>query len=69
MSNVEQFPGVKPEMTIEQKRMILKQVREDLPWLLEFAAVQAKIAFEKYQILKAQGFTEKEAIELLKGTV
>ena len=63
------LPGVGPEMPLDQKRLLLKKAREELPWVLEYAAYQAEIAFKKYKVLVAQGFSEQQAIELLKGTI
>lgn len=66
---IRRMPGLPPEMTTEQKRNMLQQCRSDIPWMLEFAQFQAEVAFKKYKILVAQGFTEQQAIELLKGTI
>lgn len=44
----------------------IKQMREQLPALMEFAELQARLTRTKYNALLKEGFTEVQAIELCK---
>jgi hypothetical protein len=44
----------------------VKNLRENMPALLENAELQAKILARKFSALKKEGFTDAHAIELCK---
>lgn len=50
-----------------QVAMEIKNLKDNLPALLEFHRLQAKIAREKFLALIKEGFTEEQALKLCQG--
>lgn len=44
----------------------VKGLRENMPALMEYEAIQAKITWRKFCALQAEGFTPQQALELCK---
>lgn len=60
------------EVSQSEKRQVdfalaVKLLRENLPAAMEHHALQAQLQWHKFQRLKEQGFTEAQALELVKS--
>lgn len=44
----------------------VKNMRDNLPAMLEHAEIKAAVTYKQYTAYRAQGFTEAQAIELCK---
>ena len=54
--------GNKPNITKDQ----LKEMRERLPFMVEYLQIIAEMTRAKYEALIAQGFTKDEALKYIK---
>jgi hypothetical protein len=54
----------KQQLSIAQS---VKTMRDNLPALLELAAINARLVRAKFVALQNQGFTESQALELCKS--
>lgn len=50
----------------DKMRGELEAMRRNLPSLIEFYEIQAKLSMAKYKAFVAEGFTEAQALELCK---
>jgi hypothetical protein len=44
----------------------IRQLREELPTIIEFYSIYAEMIHAKFEALKSQGFTQEQALELCK---
>lgn len=54
-----------PQVTDELRRAV-ETHRRNLPFLIEYQQLQAKVTRKKFEALVDEGFTDKQAIELCK---
>lgn len=47
---------------------MVRNLRENMPALMEFDAMQARLTRKKFLALVAEGFTEQQALELCRKT-
>ena len=55
--------------TLTEQEAALKKMKEQVPIMVEYYRVVAKLHREKFKALKEQGFTDAEALELCKDVV
>jgi len=53
----------------KDKIAALKEIKEDVEFLIEYQLIDARIRWRKYQALLKEGFTEYQALELTKGNL
>lgn len=54
------------KLTKIEMEMAIDEMRRNLPFLIQNAALQAEFLKAKYDSLVTQGFTEKQALEIIK---
>lgn len=54
------------KLTNIEMEMAIDEVKKNLPYLIQNAALSAKFIKSKYDSLVAEGFTEKQALEIIK---
>jgi hypothetical protein len=59
--NVKQLPGA---VLMVDKMKLLKDMRDEMAFHLEYAAITAEIVRKRYLVLVANGFTEEQALQL-----
>lgn len=59
------LPPILPQAT-DELRAALEIHRRNLPFLKEYQQLQAQVTMAKYKALRAEGFTNQEALELCK---
>lgn len=61
-----------PTQKAQEAEVLLKglqTMRDNLAVHLEYIEITGQIARKKYEVLVANGFTEAQALEMLKGTL
>ena len=51
----------------DEKFAQLRKAQEDMPVMIEYLNVLARLHWEKFNALKQQGFNDKQALELCKS--
>lgn len=54
------------KLTNIEMEMAIDEMKRNLPYLIKNAAVQAQFLKAKYDNLVSQGFTEQQALEIIK---
>lgn len=54
------------KLTKIEMEMAIDEMRRNLPFLIQNAALQAEFLKAKYDSLVTQGFTEQQALEIIK---
>lgn len=65
--NVTQLPGTKPAVSKSDMRKAIEFMGSVMPEQLEFLAIQNKYLKAKYDSLVKEGFTEAQAMEIVKA--
>lgn len=56
--------GMKP--ATNEMAMAIEEMTRNLPYFIQNASIQAKVLKAKYDNLVSQGFTEQQALEIIK---
>jgi hypothetical protein len=62
-NNLFMFPGAPPPNI---RKDVIGRMIEDIPFLIEYFAVQATLTRAKFDSLKKENFTDEQALELCK---
>lgn len=54
------------KLTPIEMEMAIDEVKRNLPYMIQSAAISAKVLKAKYDSLVSEGFTEKQALEIIK---
>jgi len=68
MKKVTQLPGTQPSPTPAELKEALADMLAKLPAQLEYVMIQSKIRKKKYDSLVEVGFSEQQALEIVKST-
>lgn len=68
MKKVTQLPGTQPKMSPSEVMAAISEAWALLPAQLEYAMIQSKVRKKKYDSLVEAGFTEQQALEIVKST-
>lgn len=56
-----------PSLSFLEMRVAIDEMKENLPYVIELWQVDAESMHARYEALKASGFTNKEALEIIKA--
>jgi hypothetical protein len=62
-NNIFMFPGAPPPDVASD---VIKRMWADIPFLIQYFAVTARLTREKFDAMKKEGFSDEQAIELCK---
>lgn len=68
MKKVTQLPGTQPSLTPTEMKEAIADLWAMLPAQLEYVMIQSKMRKKKYDSLLKEGFTEQQALEIVKST-
>lgn len=68
MKKVTQLPGTSPKLSPADLAGLISEVWAILPAQLEYVVIQGKMRKKKYDSLIEVGFTEQQALEIVKST-
>lgn len=68
MKKVTQLPGTQPRLTPAEMKEVIADMWAMLPAQLEYVMIQSKMRKKKYDSLMEVGFTEQQALEIVKST-
>lgn len=61
--------GVEKSSRLEKFRQCVEDFKAEIPLQIELAATQARVRREKYKAYLREGFTDAQALELVKAEI
>lgn len=67
MPNKNKLKAIQFEKKPSELEMAIQELTSNLPIMIESAKISAKVLKAKYDSLTAEGFTEQQALEIIKA--